>query len=183
VEISAELEERVPKWSVLGSVVMIIAGVLAILVPLETSIGIVVILSWMLIFSGVGHLIAAFRFRSLGNSVWELLLAVLDIAIGVYLNLHARLALAPLALVIAGLFLLNGIFELSLYFGVRSTPRSVGILLDAVVSFILGLLIFQHWPSSSIWVMGTFVGIGLLFGGLSRLVLTTGTRPVRWPDT
>ncbi|HWY58558.1 MAG TPA: DUF308 domain-containing protein [Terriglobales bacterium] len=173
---AVESEKRLPKWSVLGSVMMIVAGSLAIIAPLETSIRIVLILSWVLIFSGVGHLVAALRFKSFENLVWDLLLAILHIVMGLYFVLHPQLALAPLTLVLAGLFLLNGILELLFYFGIRSTPRSAGILLNAALSFILGFLIFQHWLANAMWLLGALVGISLVFGGISRLALTTGTR-------
>src|SRR5579864_5286389 len=104
---AVESEKRLPKWSVLGSVMMIVAGSLAIIAPLETSIRIVLILSWVLIFSGVGHLVAALRFKSFENLVWDLLLAILHIVMGLYFVLHPQLALAALTLLLAGLFLLN----------------------------------------------------------------------------
>jgi uncharacterized membrane protein HdeD (DUF308 family) len=175
---SHEVEKPVSRWSVFGSVVMILAGLLAIVAPLETSIRIVIILAWILIFNGIGHLIAASRSKSLGNLVWDLLSAIVNIVIGLYLILNPTLGLAPLTFVVAVLFLLNGIFEFSFYLKVRSTPRSVGILLNAILSFILGCLIFQHWLSSTLWSVGTIVGISFLLGGISRLALTTGTHRV-----
>jgi uncharacterized membrane protein HdeD (DUF308 family) len=173
-----ELETPVSRWSAFGSIVMILAGLLAIVAPLETSIRIVIILAWILIFNGIGHLFAAFRFKSLRNLVWDLLSAIVNIVIGLYLVLNPTLGLAPLTFVVAVLFLLNGIFEFSFYLKVRSTPRSLGILLNALLSIILGCLIFQHWLSSTLWSVGTIVGISFLLGGISRLALTTGTHRV-----
>jgi uncharacterized membrane protein HdeD (DUF308 family) len=175
---SGEAAKPLSRWPVFGSVVMIVAGLLAIVAPLETSIRIVIILSWMLIFNGIGHLIATFRFKGLGNLVWDLLSAIVNIVIGLYLVLNPTLGLAPLTFVVAVLFLLNGIFEFSFYLKVRTTPRSLGILLNALLSFILGCLIFQHWLSSTLWSVGTIVGISFLLGGISRLALTTGTHRV-----
>ena len=42
-------------------------------------------------------------------------------------------------------------------------------LLDAIVTIILGIMIFMSWPVSSVWAVGTLIGISILFSGISRL--------------
>jgi uncharacterized membrane protein HdeD (DUF308 family) len=39
------------------------------------------------------------------------------------------------------------------------------------VTLLLGGLIWFHWPSSSVWAIGTLVGVNLLMTGISRLML------------
>ena len=40
------------------------------------------------------------------------------------------------------------------------------VLLAAAVTFLLGLIIVGHWPSDSVYVLGTLLGVDLLFHGI-----------------
>ena len=68
--LSDEIERRSNTWFVLGSILMVIAGVLAISLPLATTATLSILLAWLLIAAGIGHLIAAFRFDSFASFVW-----------------------------------------------------------------------------------------------------------------
>jgi len=52
------------------------------------------------------------------------------------------------------------------------------VLVNATVTAILGILIAMGWPSTSVWAIGTIVGINLLTTGMSRLMLGTSMRTV-----
>src|SRR6201993_3276437 len=64
-------------WSTVWGVLMVICGLLAITLPLATSIGIVILLAWLILFAAVAHLIFAFHSHSVGGFLWKVLLAVL----------------------------------------------------------------------------------------------------------
>ena len=59
---------------------------------------------------------------------------------------------------------------------VRPAAGRGWLLLDAIVTFVLALMIWSTWPSSAAWVIGTLVGISMFFSGMSRLVLTLAVR-------
>src|SRR5262249_40820242 len=160
----------------LGAIVMVIAGVLAISLPLATTTALSILLAWLLIASGIGHLIAAFRFESFSSFVWELLIATAAIFAGVYLRTHPVIAPLTLTFVLAIVFLASGISELALFFRVRAAPHSGWILLNAAVDIIIGLLILRRWPANSLWLLGVLVGISLLIAGIARLVFSIGIR-------
>jgi uncharacterized membrane protein HdeD (DUF308 family) len=58
-------------WSTVWGVVMVICGLLAITLPLATSIGIVILLAWLILFAAVAHLIFAFHSHSIGGFLWR----------------------------------------------------------------------------------------------------------------
>jgi len=72
--------------------------------------------------------------------------------------------------------LFEGILEIALYFGIRQVRHSGWVLFDGIVTLILGILIWSQWPSSSVWVIGTLVGISLIFSGISRFMLSLTVR-------
>jgi uncharacterized membrane protein HdeD (DUF308 family) len=49
-------------------------------------------------------------------------------------------------------------------------------LLSGAVSLILGTAIWRQWPLSGPWVIGLFVGIEMLFSGLSWMMLGLAAR-------
>src|SRR5262249_8824317 len=174
--LSDVIERRSNTWFVLGAIVMVIAGVLAISLPLATTTVLSILLAWLLIAAGIGHLIAAFRFESFASFVWELLVATAAIFAGAFMRTHPTMAPITLTFVLAILFLASGISEFALFFRVRSAPRSGWILLNAMVDIIIGLVVLRDWPANSLWLLGVLVGISLLVAGISRLVFSMKVR-------
>jgi len=100
------------------------------------------------------------------------------IFIGGYLLFHPLLGVASLTLLLAILFLMEGVLDLILWWKMRSTEGSFWILVDAIVTLILGGLIYVHWPSSSVWAVGTLVGISMIISGVTRIMLSLAVRRV-----
>ncbi len=163
-------------WSMVWGILMFICGILAIALPQISSIEIVIILAWLLFIVGVWHLIFAFHGHSAGGVLWQILLAVLYGAVGAYMWLHPLLSVVSLTLVLAIFLTLEGLIEIVLYFALRRVRHAGWVLVDGIVTLILGILIWRQWPSSSTWVIGTLVGISLIFSGISRFLLGHSAR-------
>jgi uncharacterized membrane protein HdeD (DUF308 family) len=163
-------------WSVGISVLLILAGLLAIAVPRVAGIAVSALFGWLLVLSGIGHLLFGFYTRTFGAVLWELLLGILYFLVGAYLLLYPVAGLATVTFALATYLFAEGILELILSFRIRSRPRWTWLLFDAIVTLILALLIWRTWPSDSEWVIGTLVGISMLFSGISRLILSLAAR-------
>jgi len=165
-------------WSIGLSILMLLAGVLAIVIPPAAGIAVLIVVAWLLTFSGGAHLVFAWHTRSTGGFIWELLLGILYIWVGVYALLHPVAGLASLTLVLAIYLFAEGVLELVLSFRLRPMPGSTWLLFDGIVTLILAILIWRAWPSSTEWVIGTLVGISMLFSGTARLSLSLAARRV-----
>jgi uncharacterized membrane protein HdeD (DUF308 family) len=163
-------------WSIGISVLMIIAGVLGIVIPPVAGLAVLLIIAWLLIFSGVFHFVFAWHTRTAGAMVWELLLGILYIAVGAYALAHPGAGLASLTLLLGAYLFIEGVLELIESFRLRPMRGTGWLLLDGVITLILGALIWRTWPSSTAWVIGTLVGISMLFSGISRLGITLAAR-------
>jgi uncharacterized membrane protein HdeD (DUF308 family) len=169
----------------LWGVLLICLGVLAVGSPMVAAVAINVIVAWLIVMAGVVHVIVAFHTKEAGSVIWRLLVGLAYICFGGYLIARPAIGVASLTLLLASLFLVEGIFDIVLYFKVRSTLRATWILLDGIVTLLLGLLIYVHWPSSSAWAIGTLVGVSLIFSGVTRVMMslavrrTTGMAPGR----
>ena len=165
-------------WSIALSVLIMIAGFLAIAVPYIGGIAFTLVVAWMLIFAGVLHIVYAFRSGRAGAAVWQVLLGIVYGFIGAYILMHPVAGLAGLTFAIAVYLFAEAVIELVLAYRLRPAPGSGWLVFDSVVTFILAVMIWSTWPSSSTWVLGLLVGISMLFSGLSRLMLALSVRRV-----
>ena len=146
-------------WSIVWGILLLLCGFLAIVMPLASSVGLVILLGWLILFAAVWHLIFAFQTRGVGNILWQVLLAIVYGIAGFYMLSHPLLGLLTLTLVLAIFLLFEGVLEIILYFNIRKSPNAGWVLFDGIITLILGLLIWAHWPSTSVWVIGTLVGL------------------------
>ncbi|MBV9008175.1 MAG: HdeD family acid-resistance protein [Verrucomicrobia bacterium] len=173
---TAATTRKATGWSILWGVLMLICGILAIAMPLASSIGLVILLGWLILFSALWHLIYAFQAGHAGAVLWQILLALLYGFVAIYMLIHPLLGVLSLTLVLGIFLVIEGVFEIILYFNIRTTSNAGWVLLDGIITLILGGLIWFHWPSSSVWVIGTLVGISLIFSGISRIMLCSAMR-------
>ncbi len=165
-----------PRSMMIWGIVMLICGIAAIALPLVSGIGVVIVVGWVLIFAAVSHLIFAFHTHSVGGVLWQILLAVIYGAAGVFMLMNPLAGLVTLTLVLAIFLLIEAAIETALYFQVRRTVNAGWILFDAIVTLILAILIWSQWPSSALWFIGTIIGVSLIFSGISRLTLASAMR-------
>jgi uncharacterized membrane protein HdeD (DUF308 family) len=165
-------------WSITLSVLMMLAGILAIAIPPAAGVAVLVVVAWLLMVSGAAHLVFAWYTRTTGGMIWELLLGVLYLFVGIYALVHPLAGLASLTLVLAFYLFAEAVLELVLSFRLRPMPGANWLLFDGIVTLILAVLIWRSWPSSSEWVIGTLVGISMLMSGITRLSLSLAARRV-----
>jgi uncharacterized membrane protein HdeD (DUF308 family) len=163
-------------WSIVLSVMMVGAGLLAIVAPLVAGVAVTALVAWVLVFSGALHLGFAWRTHTAGGVVWQILLGLAYGAIGFYILAHPLPGLASLTLAVAIYLFVEGVLEFVLWFQLRTTAGKGWLLLDGVVTLLLAAMIWSTWPSSAEWVIGTLVGINIFFSGISRLVLSLAVR-------
>lgn len=163
-------------WSIGFSVLLIVLGLVALAAPFIAGVVIESIVAWLLIFGGIGHFVLAWHVRGAGSHIWEFLIGLAYIAAGVFLFLHPVAGLVSLTLFLGAYLLIKGIFELIAGFVARGVAGGGWIFVDAVISIILAVFIWLHLPTSAEWVVGTLLGVAILFSGISRLALALAAR-------
>jgi uncharacterized membrane protein HdeD (DUF308 family) len=163
-------------WSILCGVLLIVFGMLAVGSPAVAAVAVNAVIAWLIVLAGVVHLVLSFHAHGAGSLLWKLLVGIAYVLFGVYLIAHPALGVASLTLVLGSLFLVEGIFDIALFFKMRAVGGSSWILIDGIVTLLLGLMIYQHWPSSSNWAIGTLVGVSMIISGVTRLMLSLAVR-------
>jgi len=163
-------------WSIVLSVLMIAAGVIAIGVPMTAGTAVTMIVGWLLLFSAVFHLVLAFTGGRPGAVVGEILLAALYAFIGYYVLTHPSVGLAGLTAGITVYLFREGILEFVLSYMLRPLPGAGWLLFDGIVTLALAIYIVTTWKSSESWMLGLLVGVSMLFSGITRLMLSIAVR-------
>ena len=160
---------------------LVLFGMLAIASPMIAAVAVSVFISWMIVFAGVIHMVLAFySHRRTTSLIWKALVGLAYVAFGFYLLWHPLVSVASLTLILATLFLIEAVLDIMMWWKMRGAEGASWILMDAIVTLFLGGLIYVQWPSSSMWAIGTLVGVSLIMSGVSRLALSlTARRAVR----
>lgn len=175
-QITTDLFKEATGRSIGWAVVMIVLGLLAVFVPLATGIAVSIVVGWIIVAGGISYIAYAFSAQGAGAFLWRILVGVFYILGGGYLVFNPGLALASLTLVVAVLFLLEGLLEIGVFFAFRALPGTGWILFDGIVTLLLAYLIGHPWPASSVWAIGTLLGVNLITSGFTRLMVSAGAR-------
>ncbi|MCY7272668.1 MAG: DUF308 domain-containing protein, partial [Phormidesmis sp. CAN_BIN44] len=72
---------------------------------------------------------------------------------------------------------MQGIIQVSIAFQMRRiAPRWGWMLASGIIGIIFGIVIWSSLPYSAIWLIGTLIGVNLLFDGVWMLTLHSGQR-------
>jgi uncharacterized membrane protein HdeD (DUF308 family) len=162
-------------WSIALSIFLILAGLLAILLPPIMGLGVTLYIGWLLVLSGIAHFVFAWKSHSAGAVLWEVLVGLVYLFAGGYLILHPLAGLLSLTLLLAIYLCIEGIFEIILSFQLTRDGR-FWMIFEGIVTLILAVMIWRTWPYSTIWAIGTLVGISMVFSGISRLMFSLACR-------
>lgn len=173
---SSNLARRASALTILWGVSLICLGMFAVASPLIAAVAVNALIAWLIILAGVVHLVVAFHSREAGSVIWRLLVGLAYICFGGYVIARPALGVVSLTLLLASLFLVEGIFNIVLFFRAPTTLRSSWFLVDGIVTLLLGLMIYMQWPSSSVWAIGTLVGVSLIFSGVTRVMVSLTVR-------
>jgi uncharacterized membrane protein HdeD (DUF308 family) len=178
----ASLIRQASGWSIVWGVLLILFGVLAIGSPLLAAVAVNAVIAWLIIFAGAVHLAVAFYAHSAGSVVWKVLVGLAYVFIGGYLLWHPLLGVASLTLLLASLFLIEGVLDIVLYAQLRPARGAGWLLFDGLVTLLLALLIWAQWPSSSAWAIGTLVGVSMIMSGVARIMMSLAVRRIAAPE-
>jgi uncharacterized membrane protein HdeD (DUF308 family) len=169
------------KWFLGLGIVSIILGTFALGSSVLVTLASVVLFGWILLLMGgieVGH---AFWQRQWGGFFLHLVNGILSIVVGFLLATSPSASAVVLTLLLAMFFMAGGLFRIFTALMMRF-PSWGWRLLNGIVTLVLGILIWNRWPVSGLWVIGLFVGIDLIFAGWSSVMLALAARRLPAPS-
>ncbi|MEO8752937.1 MAG: DUF308 domain-containing protein [Casimicrobiaceae bacterium] len=163
-------------WVMVWGVLLIIAGILAIMEPPIAALAAELLLGWLFVFAGIVQIVYAFQQRGHEGFGFKFLSALLVLVLGIFLLLRPLVGIASIALLIGAFMLASGVSHVML--GIKLKPKAGWgwVLFDGILSIVIALLIASGWPQSSIGFVGILVGSFMSYGGVWRIVLGQALR-------
>ena len=133
-----EMVRHASTVSVLWGVLLIVFGMVAVASPFLAAVAVNALVAWLIILAGIVHLMVGFRTHGAGSMIWKILVGIAYVCVGGYAIAHPVLGVASLTLLLASLFLVEGVLDIILFVKMRPMQGSNWVLLDGIVSLLLG---------------------------------------------
>ncbi len=167
------------KWFMALGVAMVVLGAIAISWACIATITVAAtwLFGFFLLVAGIGEIVNSFWVGRWSGMLLHLLVGIMYTLVGFMVIDQPETAAVQLTLLIAIFLMVTGIFRV--VFAVAERFAGSGwVMLNGVITFILGLMIYKQWPASSLWVIGLFIGIDLIFNGWAWIMLSLGLRQI-----
>jgi uncharacterized membrane protein HdeD (DUF308 family) len=170
-------EELRRKWGwflALGIALLLLGTVAVALTPVAT-LAAVMVLGWLMIFSGIVEAVHAFQVHRWGGFFLHLIGGVLGIVIGLLIVTHPGAGALAWTLLFASFFTVIGLFRLISAIRLKS-PNWGWSAFDGAITLLLGIILWAEWPWSGLWFLGLSVGISLILRGWAYVMLAVAVR-------
>jgi uncharacterized membrane protein HdeD (DUF308 family) len=163
-------------WCFLAmGIALVVLGSICIASPFIATITSVVFFGFLLLAAGLTQIVSSFWAGKWSGMLLHLMIGVLYAAVGFMIidapveNTILLTKLIAIFLIVTGIFIIVGALA-------HRFHRWGWVLLNGCITLMLGLLINRQWPDSSLWVIGLFVGIEMIFNGWGWIMLSIGLK-------
>jgi uncharacterized membrane protein HdeD (DUF308 family) len=157
-------------------IVLVLAGVAAIAFPYVSTLATKIFLGWLFLIGGAVLIAHAFAVRGWNGFAWSLGIGILYLIAGGYLAFFEQTGLLTLTILLAILFVAEGVAEIVMGVNVRPHDGWMMLILSGLIAIAAGSLIALGLPDSSEWALGLLTGINLLFTGWTYAFVALAAR-------
>ncbi len=167
--LNKSLVESFKKYSKVGGILFIILGILGIIFPTLMSLTTLAFVAYLMIIGGFFSGWLTWKSNKEDWAGW--LKSFILLLTGLLMIFYPMIGVASLGLLLSVYFFMDAFAGFWLAFSLRPQKIWIFWLINAITSLILAIIFIVGWPFSSLYLVGLFVGISLLFDGI---VLLTG---------
>ncbi len=155
------------RW--ITALLLFLAAGLSIVLPFVSATLLTIALGSVAVVAGVSQLLRLSAGGDTRSKIFRGLSALLYLGGGLWVLIDPIDSEVSLTLFAGLLLTFEGVMELAVAASGNGPARGL-VLIDGVVTAVLGGLLIAEWPSDSIWAVGTLMGITL---GMSAINLIT----------
>src|SRR3984957_4916549 len=163
-------------WLLALGIVEIIAGVVAIAVPVIASFAAVAIFGAALLVTAILQLLHAFQVRAWPRSAWYGLGGLFYAIAGLLVVAFPLGGALTLAMLLGILFIADGTLRVAFGMSARPVIGWGWLVAGGIGSLFVGVILLLGWPATALWATGLLLGINLIFTGLTRITLALLSR-------
>ena len=175
-EAMRETVKRYSFWYLVQGVLLIAAGILAIIYPIISSAAVVILLGWLLIISGIVQGLSLLSARHVPHFWLQLISVILAMLIGFLFLRDPAQGMATVALLLIVFFMIEGISKVVFALTIRPFPNWGWVLASGLVGILLALVLWANLPVTALWLVGFLLGINLVSVGAAIAYLAWQVR-------
>ncbi|MFZ2315118.1 MAG: DUF308 domain-containing protein [Gammaproteobacteria bacterium] len=167
-------------WFFIWGISLVLLGVVAIGASTLATLVSVIFLGFIIFFAGLVVIIDTLTFW---RNKWpgfplHLIMGLIYAGVGLFLIARPVAGSISLTLLLGVFYICLGAFRLASTISMR-LPYWGWSFLNAVITLFLGMLILSDWPASSLFIIGLFVGIDLVFTGWAYIMMALSVRSIK----
>jgi uncharacterized membrane protein HdeD (DUF308 family) len=173
----AGLENLRKNWwlMLLMGIAIVLIGTFAVIWACTATIATIFLFGVLLCVGGVLQIIEAFYARGWGGFFLSVLFGILYVIVGLLIIEHPVAAAAGLTLMIGAALIVGGLVRIVIAVLERFSHWG-WVLLNGIITLVLGIMIWRRWPEDTLWIIGLFVGIEMIFCGWTWVMLALALR-------
>ena len=161
-------------YTLVTAILLIILGTVAIFLPGVASLGTAIFAAWLLLAGGVFWAIHTFRYDA--KSIMNWIKPILLVGVGLLMLVYPMSGVAAVAMLLAIYLFLDALGSFALARAIHPVKGWGWMAFNGAISFLLATLFLIGWPATSMWLVGLYVGISLLFDGWALLAISWSLR-------
>lgn len=162
-------------WLVLLGGVLMVAGIVAMLVPAISEIAASKVLGSVLIVSGIVQIMQSAKMLD-WMGIWNLLLGILAAVGGTLIYLDPFAGVIAITILIAIIFAVHGATQVAFAVKVRRQPGWHWFLVSGCIALVVSVLLILKLPYSHSFTPATIAGVSLLFAGWAYVAMALASR-------
>jgi uncharacterized membrane protein HdeD (DUF308 family) len=153
------------KLAVVSGVILILAGTFAVLSPMIAGLSITILVGVSLIIGGIGQCFLAVKSGAFGRGLLTFFVGALMTFAGAFMINQPVAGLASITLLLVGYLVVAGMCELFMSLQLRPADGWVLMLVNGIITLLLGMMLWRQFPLSGAWAVGILFGIKMIFSG------------------
>lgn len=164
-------------WLLLLGILLVLTGTVCIVSPIVASFAATIVLGICLMVAGVATVVGAFWAGKWSGFTVSLLIGILYLVAGYVIADKPFQSALVLTMFLAVFFIVAGIVRSVSALTIKY-PLWGWSLLNGLVTLLLGIIIYRHFPESGLWLIGLLVGIEMLLHGWFDIMLAFAIRKI-----
>jgi uncharacterized membrane protein HdeD (DUF308 family) len=164
-EAMRETVKRYSLWYLIQGVLLIVAGILAIIYPVISSAAVIVLLGWLLIVSGALQALSLIGARHVPHFWLQLISVILAVLVGFLFLRDPAQGLLTITLLLIIFFMMEGISKVVFSLTIRPFPNWGWVLASGLMGMVLSVILWASLPVTAVWLIGLLLGVELISVG------------------
>jgi uncharacterized membrane protein HdeD (DUF308 family) len=161
--------EKFGPYTLITGILLIVLGTAGILLPGVMALGTVIFFAWLLLTGGALWAVHTYKYSP--NHVMDWLKPALLFVTGGLMLLYPTSGVAAVGLLLAIYLLMDAYGSFVLAQSIYPAKGWGWMTFNGALSFLMAILFLIGWPATSLWLVGLYVGISLLFDGWALVAI------------